>query len=158
MTGPASKEWLQGVIGTFYYKQVPGTENLNQYVKRFLAEAIFGKRLCFSGKTRKNYSTGSILNIKDFSRSFDLYQKEGKRILNFDDITIDFNNDWLTYFYERNCGSNYTGKHLKTLKNIMRQARDDGLHNNNEIERKAFRAISEYVDSIYLNEEEITKL
>ena len=76
----------------------------------------------------------------------------------FDDITVDFYNEFVKFFYDRNCGANYIGKHIKSLKTIMRQAREDGLHNNNEIERKAFKTLSEEVDNIYLTEAELQKL
>jgi hypothetical protein len=40
----------------------------------------------------------------------------------------------------------------------MRKAREEGLHENVEIERRSFKAISEDVDNIYLNEAELRKL
>jgi len=158
LTGPASKEWLKSVIDKFYYKQAPGKENLNEYIDRFIQEATSGQRLCFSGNTKKIYSAGTLRSLKGFQRSFDLYQTERDKKLNFDDITIDFYNDFLAFFYDRNCGANYIGKHIKSLKTIIRQAREEGLHSNNEIDRKAFKAISEEVDNIYLTEAEIKAL
>ena len=64
----------------------------------------------------------------------------------------------MQFFYDRGCGPNYVGKHIKSLKTIMRAGRDEGLHNSNEIERRAFKSISEPVDAVYLNEGEIEKL
>ena len=64
----------------------------------------------------------------------------------------------MQFFYNRDCGANYVGKHIKTLKTLLRQSRDEGLHNNIEVERKAFKAISEPSESIYLTETELTKL
>jgi hypothetical protein len=171
---PVTKEWLKALIEKSYNKQTPGTENLNQYIKRFIEEAESGKRLCFNGNTKKAYSSGTLRSYRDFQRSFNLYQgiyeepkrktnkkEEPKRPfkpLNFDDITIDFYNDFMQFFYDRNCGANYVGKHIKTLKTLLRQSRDEGHHNNTEVERKAFKAISEPSESIYLNESELNKL
>lgn len=173
---PVTKEWLKGIIDKKYNKQTPGTENLNQYIKRFIEEATSGKRLCFNGNTKKAYSAGTLRSYRDFKRSFNLYQgiyddskkkrksnkkEEPKRPfkpLNFDDITIDFYNDFMQFFYDRNCGANYVGKHIKTLKTLLRQSRDEGHHNNTEVERKAFKAISEPSESIYLNESELNSL
>jgi hypothetical protein len=173
-----TKEWLSDTINKFEElqkppKPLPDVETLNQYIERFISEAKSGKRLANVGTEKKRYSQGSLRTLGDFQHSFDLFQgiykepkrkkaKEGlKRLykpLNFEDITIDFYNDWLTYFYERNCSPNYIGKHLKSLKTIMRQAREDGLHNNLEIERKAFKTISSEAFNIYLNEDELKKL
>ena len=64
----------------------------------------------------------------------------------------------MQFFYDRGCGANYVGKHIKTLKVILRQSRDEGHHNNTEVERKAFKAISEPSESIYLTESELNSL
>lgn len=81
------------------------------------------------------------------------------KVRDYEDITIiDFYNEFVKFFYDRNCGANYIGKHIKSLKTIMRQAREEGLHNNNEIERKAFKTLSEEVDNVYLTEVELQKL
>jgi len=170
---PVTKEWLKATIDKLYKKQTSGAESLNQYIKRFFNEAETGKRLCFNGHTKKAYSPGTLRSYRDFQRSFNLYQgiyeepirvnklnekdepKRPYKPLNFEDITIDFYNDFLQFFYDRNCGANYIGKHIKTLKVLLRQSRDEGLHNNTEIERKAFRAISEPSESIYLTEKEL---
>jgi len=76
----------------------------------------------------------------------------------FNDINIDFYNEFVQFFYSRNCGANYIGKHIKSLKTIMRQAREEKLHSNTEIDRKAFKTISEEVEHIYLTEAELERL
>jgi hypothetical protein len=180
LTGPVTKEWLQVTIDKFYNKGTPGNESLNQYIKRFVDEATNGKRLANSGNTKKRYSYGSLRVLRGFMLSFNMFQgieepeEEGKpkkkkrkgkewpkqpyKPLNFNDITIDTYNDFVQFFYSRDCGANYIGKHIKSFKTIMRQAREEGLHNNSEIERKAFKTISEEVDHIYLTEVELKKL
>ena len=156
LTAPASKEWLKATIDKFYYKDAPSTENLNQYIKRFIEEAKSGKRLANAGNTKKRYSDGSLRVLRGFMLSFEMFCK-GKQY-NFNDVSIDFYNDFVQFFYSRNCGANYIGKHIKSFKTIMRQARDEGLHNNMEIERRAFKTISEEVEHIYLTEAELQKL
>lgn len=175
LAAPATKEWLKATIDKFYYKEAPSNENLNQYIKRFVDEATSGKRLANAGNSKKRYSYGSLRVLRGFMLSFNMFQgieeeekkrkrngkewpKQPLKPLNFNDITIDTYNDFVQFFYSRNCGANYIGKHIKSLKTIMRQAREDGLHNNMEIERKAFKTISEPSESIYLNESEINRL
>jgi len=176
LTGPATKDWLQGVLDKFYAGgKVSKPENLNQYIKRFIEEATTGMRLCYSGTTKKAFSPGTLRSYRDFRRSFNMFQgiyeeptrkrkqeKEEKKRpykpLNFNDVTIDFYNDFLQFFYDRGCGANYIGKQVKTLKTIMRQAREEKLHNNLDIEYKAFKVITEPVDSIYLTEGELKSI
>jgi hypothetical protein len=180
---PATTIWLKAVLNKFYNKGTLGSETLNQYIRRFVDEATSGKRLANAGNTKKRYSHGSLRALRGFMLSFNMFQgieeeekkdKEGNvkpkrkqaktypkqpyKPLNFNDITIDTYNDFVQFFYSRNCGANYIGKHIKTFKTIMRQAREEGLHNNMEIERKAFKTISEEVDHIYLTEAELNRL
>jgi integrase len=174
LTAPVTKQWLQSTVDKFYYKDVPKNENLNQYIKRFVDEAASGKRLANAGNTKKRYSAGSLRVLRGFMLSFNLFQgietegvrkRKGKEYpkqpykpLDFNDITIDTYNDFVQFFYSRGCGANYVGKHVKSWKTIMRQAREEGFHNNMEIERKAFKTISEETDSIYLTEAELKRL
>lgn len=177
-----SKEWLQTIINEFYGKSepVPQVENLNDYIFRFIVEATAGKRLCFSGQTKKVYSAGTLRSLRDFQRSFDMYQgisinrkygheknqskhRENKvkmpyKPLNWQDITIDWYNEFVKYFYKRNCSPNYIGKHLKTFKAILRQAKEEGMPVNPEVERKAFKVISAPAENIYLTDEDLQKL
>lgn len=158
LSGPVTKEWLQATIDKFYYKGTPGNENLTEYIKRFVADATSGKRLANAGNTKKQYSYGSLRVLRGFMLSFEMFCNDTGKQYNFNDITIDTYDKFVQFFYSRNCGANYIGKHIKSLKTIMRQAREEGLHNNMEIERKAFKSISEEVEHIYLTEAELKKL
>jgi site-specific recombinase XerD len=171
LSAPATKSWLQNIIDKFYYKEVPGNETLNQYIKRLIEELKSGKRL-YKG-TR--YTPSTIKNYTGFETQFLEYQgiysedrlkelKEKKelprplKILNFEDITMDFYKKYLQYFNEKEYSPNTTGRHIKELKVIMRQARDEGLHNNMEFQNKSFEAMSEKVENIYLTETELKKI
>lgn len=175
LTAAPSTEWLKEVIDKFYNKEAPTTEKLNEYVKRFVDEATSGKRLANAGNTRKRYSYGSLRVLRGFMLSFNTFQgienegvkpRKGAKVfpkrpykpLNWNDISIDTYNDFVEFFYSRGCGANYIGKHIKSFKTIMRSAREEGLHSNMEIERKAFKTISEEVEHIYLTEAELKKL
>lgn len=158
LTAPASKEWLKDTINKFYYKEAPSNENLTQYIKRFVEDATSGKRLANSGSTKKRYSYGSTRVLRGLMLSFEMFCNAKGKQYNFNDINIDFYNDFIHYFYSRSCGANYIGKLISTLKTIMRQAREDNLHSNVEIERRAFKTLKEPVENIYLTEAELKRL
>jgi hypothetical protein len=166
-----SKEWLKSVINKFYNKKEPGSETLSQYIKRFIVEAETGKRL-FKGK---RYTFSTIKNYKGFEAQFNEYQgiytdemlneleenNESPRLLkriNFEDITIDFYNDFLSFFNDKNYSPNTIGRHIKHLKVLMRLSKDEGLHNNSEYQRKGFEAMAVPVDNVYLNETELKRI
>ena len=169
-----TREWIISVLDRYFNVHGNKSESLNQYIDRFIKEATDGTRLASSARSTKVYSKGSIRSFKDFQNSFDVYQgiyKESKRKrraddeprreyrpLDFDDIDADFYNDFVAYFFSKGCTPNYVGKLIKILKTLMRQSREEGLHSNSEIDKKYFKTLTEEVDSIYLNESEISRL
>lgn len=161
-SGPVTKQWLQSTVDKYYEKDKPKkgrkNENLTEYINRFVDEAKSGVRLANAGNTKKRYAYGSIRVLQGFKLSWEMFCTAKKKQYNFDDVNIDLYNDFVKFFYDRDCGANYIGKHIKTLKTIMRSAREDKLHNNEEIERKAFKTISEDVEHIYLTDDELKKL
>ena len=171
LSSPASKEWLQATIDKFYYKGTPGKETLNDYIKRFIKEIKSGERL-YKGK---RYEFSTIKNYTGFEVQFNEYQgiyteerkqelKEKKetirplKVINFEDITIDFYKKFLHFFNGKGYSPNTTGRHIKHLKVLMREAKEEGLHNNSEYQRKAFEAMTAKVENVYLTESELKKL
>ena len=133
-----SKQWLQEIIDKFHYKEAPKHETLTAYIKRFVAEAKSGKRLTTESK---KYTYGTCRVLTGFMQSFETFCTEKKRQYDFNDINQDFYNDFVQFFYNRNCGSNYVGRRIANLKTIMRVAMDDGLHNNLTTNTRAFKVI-----------------
>lgn len=171
LSAPASKEWLQTNIDKFYYNGTPGKDTLNDYIKRFIKEIKSGERL-FKGK---RYEPSTIKNYTGFEVQFLEYQgiyteerlqelKEKKepirplKIVNFEDITIDFYKQFLHFFNGKGYSPNTTGRHIKHLKVLMREAKEEGLHKNSEYQRKAFEAMTAKVENVYLTESELKKL
>jgi site-specific recombinase XerD len=171
LSAPAKKEWLHANIDKFYYKGTPGNETLNNYIKRFIEEIKTGKRL-YKGK---RYEFSTIKNYTGFEVQFQEYQgiytkdrlqelKEKKEVarplkmVNFEDINIDFYKKFLHFFNDKGYSPNTIGRHIKHLKVLMREAKEEGLHNNSEYRRKAFEAMTAKVEDVYLTESELKKL
>ena len=128
---------------------------LNDYIKRFVKEITEGTRLT-EKKTKYKYNT--IRSYRDFKNQFLQYQEEKKKSLNFDDISMEFYDDFVLYFTKKNNAPNTIGRHVKILKALMRSAREEGLHNNLAIEKKKFKTIRVNSDQIYLTTQEIDKI
>jgi integrase len=134
-------------------KKKPKQIKLNTYVDNYIKEIETGKRL--TEKDKKRYAYSTVKNFKGFQVQFNEYQKQKHRVLNYQHITIDFYNDFIQFFTEKKYSINTIGRHIKNLKTIMRASRDEGLHENNEIDRKQFKNLNVEVDSIYLTETEV---
>lgn len=134
------------------------TITLNGYISSFILDMESGSRLYDHNNRKGKYRSGTIKNYKGFQSQFDEFQHSKNVILNFSDITIDFYNDFVAFFYRKNYSPNTVGRHVKILKTLMRHAREESLHENTEIDRKAFKAMKVEVDNIYLSTDEISRL
>lgn len=153
-------EWLKDVVDKFYYKETPKDkpETFREYFNRFYNEAKAGTRLATAGTTKRRYSYESLRSIRGTLLSVEMFMDNKKRKSDFNDITIDWYNEFLQFYFKRGCGANYLGRHIKMIKTVMRAAREEGLHQNTEIERKSFKTISEPSENIYLTEEEVSAM
>lgn len=129
--------------------------SLNDYIKLFIEEIESGIRL---SSKKQRYKKGTIKNFRGFKEQFDTFQEQKRKHLNFDDITLDFYDEFVDFFTQKSYSPNTIGRHIKNLKTIMHYARDEGLHKNTEIDRKKFKILKIPVDNIYLTEEELVKM
>jgi integrase len=130
--------------------------NLNQYIVQFINDIKSGARL--TPDKKEKYKSTTVKSFVGFKSQFDRFQQLNRKVLEFNDINVDFYDDFLGFFTDKSNSPNYIGRNIKNLKTIMRAARDEGLHNNSEIDRKKFKVIRVETDQIYLNQKEIDDL
>ncbi len=137
--------------------EVSGLEQVNliEYIKNYIAQCEEGKRLTAKGK---RYKIWTIKGYKTLQFHLSEYMKKRFIKLDFKDITTDFYSDFLGYFNENNYATNTIGKHIKNIKVMMSASFDEGLHNNLDFRKKAFRILTEETDAIYLSEAELEKI
>ena len=92
------------------------------------------------------------------------YSKSINKKLRFEDITIDFRNDFVKYLktakHEKGdyYKPNTIARIFKNIKTWMGAAYDKGLTDNNDFKKKAFGVQKEDADTVYLKEEEISQM
>jgi len=149
---------LKKSIAKFHNKNSANVESLNEYIARFISEIQSGKRLYNHNGKIARYRPLTIKNYKGFQVQFDEFQETKNKKYDFKDVDLDFYDDFTRFLTQKNYSPNTTGRMIKTLKVIMRESRDEDLHNFTFTEQKAFRTIREKVDSIYLTETEVKVL
>lgn len=109
-----------------------------------------------SERTNK-VTRGTIKNYKLTQTILSLFNAE-VYTLDFDNINLDFYNDFIEWCNKKNLSVNYIGKHLRTLKTFLNQAVEDCLTTNVQFRSKRFKIPKEDVDNIYLSMDELTAL
>lgn len=160
-----TSEWLQNTVDEYWnirrkikedqeraVAEIANKETLSQYIARYQSEIADGSRL-----TNKNtiYKLGTVKAIKASMVQFMEYQKSHKLKLNFEDIDLAFYRKYTAWLTKKGYTTNSIGKCIKDLKSILDNAKDDGLHGNEEYKNKKFRVTAEEADNIYLTQAEI---
>jgi integrase len=128
---------------------------LIDYVKRYTEELIQGERLTDGGKV---FTPGSIQNYDSFRSQAELFEKKTGCSLRFEDIDQDFYNDFVRFLNAKNYSPNTIGKHIARLKKLLRSAKEDGLYQGEQHEKKYFKVLQTPTEHVYLTEEELNKL
>ena len=168
------REWLEFIVNDFYNPpQKQKDDTLTDYLQTYISDATSGLRQTYRSN---KFSPATLKSIRSFQSEFNKYQDDLKlRLLdyklkqqlsfipqsiplNWNDIHIDFFRDFVNWFNNKNYSQNTIAKHVKFLKTLMKQAKEDKKHNNIEFERKAFKVQSVEVDTIHLNESELKKI
>lgn len=84
--------------------------------------------------------------------------KEYKNNLEFEDITLEFYNDFISYLNEKRFSINTVGDNIKKLKAVMAAALELGYHKNTAFQGKYFTKPSEEADNIYLSVKELKEI
>jgi integrase len=115
----------------------------------------FVKSHALNANTKKGYvSTYNVLI--EFEKKY----RRG-RSLQFNDIDIEFYNDFTEYLFEKRdkkLNKNSVGSHIKCIKKFMNEAFEIGLTDNIKFKSKKFKMLNEDVDAIYLNNQELQHL
>lgn len=102
---------------------------------------------------------GSIVAYRNALKTLLEFKSLTKRRIDFDNINLDFYNDYINFLIEeKKFKVNTIGKHIKTIKTFLNEATERGINKNLDFRNKRFKVLQEEIDSIYLNDDEINQI
>ena len=125
---------------------------LVKYFQKFYDDAESGRRVTVKG-TR--YTHGSLTSIKQALNHFLDFEGSLKKKHDFDNVNMDFYNDYMTYLNNHNYRLNTIGKNICWLKAVMSMAETEGYHHSAIYKDKRFKDTRVEADSIYLTKEDL---
>jgi len=137
---------------------------LMDFIADFIRQCESGERL--KRRSARMITDGTIRSYKGTLSQLEHYQKARHRILDFDDMTLDFYDDWRRFFLEkkdargnpRPYSPNTIGRHVKNLKIFLYAAKDMKLTTTTEFESSRFVADSQDVENVYLTDEMVQEM
>lgn len=149
-SNPPTAEEFFSQLDKEYYKDdkqesesVFFTDYLDTYIKRYEnARSVI---------TIRHYNTTRNKLIE--------YESTRPKRLSFEDINIEFYNDFRQWFFLQGYTDNYFGSVIKVIKQAYKEARRvDKLHSCSDIEHRDFVTVTAESDNVYLNEEELLRI
>jgi len=129
--------------------------DLLSFTEQFIEDSRTGVRQSDKGGV---VSPNTLKIYRTFKNNLIAFKEKYKYNLQLDNITLDFFEDFKEYMIrEKNYSTNTVAKHIRTIKTIMNDARERGL-TSTEFRGKRYRAKTEVVETIYLNESELDAL
>lgn len=134
------------------------------WIEEYIRQCESGERL--KQKSTKTITPGTIKSYRTTKAQIEAYQEKRHKIIDFDDVTLDFYDDWRRFFLEKKnkkgeakpYSPNTIGKHVKNLKIFLYAAKEMKLTTNTEFESSRFSADSVDVENVYLTDERVQEL
>ena len=129
---------------------------LKEWIAEFIRQYENGERL--KRRSTKPISANTVKSYKGTLSQLEAYEKESHKVIDFDDVTMDFYDDWKAFFIKKMYSPNTIGKHVKNLKTFLFAAEDMKLTTKTDFKSSRFVVDREDVDNVYLTEERIQEL
>lgn len=134
------------------------------WIEEFIRQCETGERL--KRKSTRTITDGTIKSYRGTLAQLKAYQEKRHKIVDFDDVTLDFYDDWRRFFLQktdarghpRPYSPNTIGRHVKNLKIFLYAAKDMKLTTNTEFESSRFSADSQDVENVYLTDDRVQQL
>jgi len=108
-------------------------------------------------RINKPYKKGTLKSLKNTRNLINNFQKQYK-LLEFEDINLDFHQSLLNYLTKNNYSTNYKGTVIKNIITVVNDAYERDYHQNLDFKKSNFTKPREKVNHIYLSEREIEQI
>ena len=109
-------------------------------------------------RTGKKLSDAMAIKYVTIKNLFNDFCKHKHKEYDFDDINMQFNNEFKSYMVtEKNYSVNTMGRSMKFLKTILNDAAKNGYHKNTDF-KDILKGVTEDTDAVCLNKEELQNI
>lgn len=129
---------------------------LMEWIGEYIRQCEDGERL--KHKSTQMISPGTIKSLKGTQAQLEEYERVRHRRLDFDDMTMDFYDDWKRFFIKKKYSPNTIGRHVKNLKTMLFAAEDMKLTTSQEFKSSRFSVDHEDVDNVYITTERLDEM
>jgi len=142
------------ILSVLLHKKTEEKLDLFKFIDLFIEES----KTKVNQKTNKVFSK-SIIGIYERCKQLLIeYRDKKNKVVDFDTIDMNFYKNFTAFLMEKKFSLNTIGKQIKTLKTFMNDATYKGINTNLGFKNKDFYVMTEDVENIYLNKDELEEL
>lgn len=135
---------------------IPSKPTFTEFISQYIQECESGVRL--KKKSTAKIKPDSLKSYKGLLAQIQEYQKKRHRVVDWDDITFDFYDDYKRFLIYKNYAPNTIARHIKDMKTILYAAKDIHYTTRDDFTSRKWSADREDVDNIYLTTERIKQM
>ena len=129
---------------------------LKQWIREFIRQCEDGERL--KRRSTRMITHGTIKSYKGTLAQLEAFEAAKHKVVDFDDMTMDFYDAWKAFFIKKLYSPNTIGRHVKNLKTFLFAAEDMKLTTRQDYRNARFSVDHEDVDNVYLTKERIQQM
>jgi len=142
---------------------VPTKDRMRKELNRKLMKGELAKQnnfINFIDDSIKNSikRPNTVFSYKQTFNQLVKFKAQYKREMTFENIDLEFYDDFMKYCLEKNYSPNTIGTYIKVIKMFMNEALDKKLTDNMDFKSRRFKKVGEESENIYLTEAELSKI
>lgn len=158
------KDMVTRIMNEEYIAEKKESENINQpqpvllieWIREFIRQCETGERLKQKSTKRIKYNTLKAWKLT--LHYLENYEKESHKRLGFEDVSMDFFDDWIRWLVKKDFSPNTIAGRVKQLKIFLHAAKDMKMPVNSAFESSRFSAAWVDVENVYLTEERVDQM
>lgn len=147
---------INGRVQEVMVPVVNDSVSFDSYMEMYISDLQSGRRTK-RGRTKK-VSSGYVMGLKAALNIIKKYEKERRKKLSLDDITMDFQKDFIKWYADKSVCNNTIRQKFNALRTVMIAAYDDKMTKNLDCRHSDFVPLVEDVDHVYLTPEMIQEM
>ena len=136
--------------------QKPVKPTFVEFVAQYVDDCETGNRLKM--KSTRKITYGTIKGLRSFLARIKEYQEGRKRVIDWDDLNLDFYNDFKQFYLAKGYSPNTIGGFVKKMKTILFAAKEQHLTTRDDFTSRQWFVDSEDVENIYIPEPRLKEM